>query len=37
MTWTPWHFIVVAVAGWMNGQQQQVIDYFVKGHPKPAT
>jgi putative transposase len=27
MTWKPLHFIVVAVAGWMNRQQQQVIEY----------
>jgi len=27
MTFTPWHFIVVAIAGWMN-RQQQVIDYL---------
>jgi hypothetical protein len=27
MTWTPWHFIVVAVAGWMNRRQQEVIEY----------
>jgi len=25
MTWTPWQFIVVAVAGWTNRQQQDVI------------
>jgi transposase InsO family protein len=28
MTFTPWHFIVVAIAGWMNRQQQQVIEYL---------
>ncbi len=28
MTWTPWHFILVAVAGWMNRQQQEVIEYL---------
>jgi hypothetical protein len=28
MTWTPWHFLVVAIAGWMNREQQQVIDYL---------
>jgi len=28
MTWTPWHFIVVAVAGWMNRQQQDAIAYL---------
>jgi hypothetical protein len=26
MTSTPWHFLVVAIPGWMNRQQQQVID-----------
>jgi hypothetical protein len=28
MTCTPWHFLVVAVSGWMNRQQQQVIEYL---------
>jgi len=28
MTWTPWHFLVVAISGWMNREQQQVIDYL---------
>ena len=28
MTWTPWQFIVVAIAGWMNRQQQEVIEYL---------
>jgi hypothetical protein len=28
MTWKPFHFIVVAIAGWMNRQQQQVIEYL---------
>ena len=28
MTWTPWHFIVMAISGWMNRQQQEVIDYL---------
>ncbi len=28
MTFTPWQFIVVAIAGWMNRQQQQVIEYL---------
>ena len=28
MTFTPWQFIVVAVAGWMNRQQQEVIEYL---------
>ena len=28
MTWTPWHFITVAIAGWMNRQQQEAIAYL---------
>ena len=28
MTWAPWHFLVVAISGWMNREQQQVIDYL---------
>ena len=28
MTWTPWQFIMVALAGWMNRQQQEVIEYL---------
>ena len=28
MTLNPWTFTVVAVAGWMNRQQQQVIEYL---------
>ena len=28
MTWKPWTFFLVAVAGWMNRQQQDVIDYL---------
>jgi len=28
MTWTPWQFIVVAIAGWMNRQQQEVIEHL---------
>jgi len=28
MVWTPWQFIAVAVAGRMNRQQQEVIDYL---------
>lgn len=28
MTWTPWQFIVVALAGWMNRQQQDAIAYL---------
>jgi hypothetical protein len=28
MTWKPWTFFAVALAGWMNRQQQQVIQYL---------
>ena len=28
MTIKPWTFFAVAIAGWMNRQQQQVIDYL---------
>ena len=28
MTWTPWRFFLVAVAGWMNRQQQEAIAYL---------
>jgi hypothetical protein len=28
MTWTPWHFLIVAISGWMNREQQQVIEYL---------
>jgi putative transposase len=28
MTWTPWQFIMVALAGWMNRQQQEIIEYL---------
>jgi len=28
MAWTPWQFTVVAIAGWMNRQQQEVIEYL---------
>ena len=28
MTWTPWHFIVMAIFGWMNREQHEVIDYL---------
>ena len=28
MTFKPWHFIVVAIAGWMNRQQQDAIAYL---------
>jgi len=27
MTWTPWRFFLVAIAGWMNPQQQEAIAY----------
>jgi hypothetical protein len=25
MTWTPWHFLIVAISGCMNREQQEVI------------
>jgi hypothetical protein len=28
MTWKPFHLLVVAISGWMNREQQQVIDYL---------
>jgi hypothetical protein len=28
MTWKPWTFFAVALAGWMNRQQQEVIQYL---------
>ena len=28
MTWTPWHFLVVAISGWMNREQQEFIEYL---------
>ena len=28
MTIKPWTFFAVAIAGWMNRQQQQVIEYL---------
>ena len=28
MTYTPWQFVMVALAGWMNRQQQEVIEYL---------
>ena len=28
MTWNPCIFFVTAIAGWMNHQQQKVIEYF---------
>jgi hypothetical protein len=30
MTWKPWTFVAVAVAGWMNRQQQDVIAYLTE-------
>jgi hypothetical protein len=27
MTWKPWTFFAVALVGWMNRQQQEVIEY----------
>jgi putative transposase len=30
MTWKPWTFVAVAVAGWMNRQQQEVIAYLTE-------
>src|SRR5512141_203615 len=30
MTWTPWKFIVVALAGWMNRHQQDAIAYLTE-------
>ena len=35
MTFTPWTFITVAVAGWLNRQQQEVIARLPEGRPKP--
>lgn len=28
MKWRPWHFLVVALAGWMNRHQQEVIEFL---------
>jgi hypothetical protein len=28
MTWTTWPFLIVAISGWMNREQLQVIDYM---------
>ena len=28
MTWKPLHLIAVALAGWMNRQQQEAIEYL---------
>jgi len=28
MTWTPWQFMMTALAGWMNRQQQEVIEFL---------
>ncbi len=30
MIWKPWAFITVALAGWMNRQQQEVIEYLTE-------
>jgi hypothetical protein len=30
MTWTPWRFMLVAIAGWTNRQQQDVIAYLTE-------
>jgi hypothetical protein len=32
MSWTPWHFIVMAISGSMDRQQQEVIDYLREGN-----
>ena len=32
MTWKPWHLITVAIAGWMNRQQQEAIEYLRTEH-----
>ena len=28
MTWKPWQFLTVAIAGWMNRQQQDALSYL---------
>jgi len=28
MTWRPWQFFLVAIAGWMNRQRQEAISYL---------
>ena len=28
MTWKPIHFVVVAISGWMNREQDRVIEYL---------
>jgi hypothetical protein len=33
MTFKPWTFFLVAVAGWMNRQQQEVISYLTGWFP----
>jgi len=35
MKWKPWTFFAVAVAGWMNRQQQEVISYLTGVAPEP--
>jgi hypothetical protein len=32
----PLHFVLVALAGWINQQQREVIDYLQEGKPRPA-
>ena len=36
MTWTPWRFFLVAIAGWMNRIQQKVIA-SVRSPGRPVT
>ena len=35
MTWTPWYFIAMAVSGWMNREQHEVIDYLREENRSP--
>ena len=28
MTWKPWTFFMVGLAGWMNRRQQEIIEYL---------
>jgi hypothetical protein len=37
MTWKPFHFLVVAIAGWMNRQQQQVIESHPRSQQETST
>ena len=32
MTWTHLHFLIAAISGWMNREEQQVIDYLREGN-----